>query len=114
MAYIKKKDGFVLNTGTNVILPNGDIKTYHEIRQIYKKSLYLPYKNDIDISENEVTTNQISRFFNLLDKWPFSSKFDIIKFVGVLICGLVPGGLKQRPCVWITAETGSGKSEFLI
>lgn len=108
----KEKKGFVLNTGTNIILHTGETMTYHEIRNIYKKSLYLPFSNEIDIPEMECTEKQIDDMLSCIDQWPLVSDFDRVKLIGILICGLIPGGLEQRPCGWITAETGSGKTQL--
>ena len=107
----KEDKTYILNTGTGIKLLSGEEYTYHAIREIYKTSLYFPASNNIRIAGTECTTRNIDSFINVVSRWPFKTPFDIVKFIGVIVCGLVPGGLETRPCGWLTAESGSGKTQ---
>ncbi len=108
----QENEEFVLNTGTNVRLQSGETITYHQARDIFKKSLYLPTQTDICISEHEATKNDLNNLVDIINELPFTSDTDRIKFLGILICGLVPGSLENRPNGWLNAEAGSGKTQI--
>lgn len=78
-----------------------------ETNNIYEKKGYLSFS---DCEPNEIDLRKIA---DIIDRFAISSKEEKYLFLGWIIFALVGGAFDWRPHIWLTGESGAGKTSSI-
>jgi len=108
-AWRDKGGKLVISTGEHIIIDgkNRDLMS-SDSKYVYQRSTYRPYT-----TESPIDVEESSRFFEIFMTLSFKSELQSILLAGWTFLAPFCGVLKWRPHVWLTGDSGSGKSTVM-
>lgn len=107
-AWAAADGGLILHCGDRVLMGREWIRPGVRGDQVYPTAPPLPRPTSGDPGPAAG-----SRLMEIMDCWSFGREVDSVLLTGLVGAALIGGALDWRPMVWLTAESGRGKSTLI-
>lgn len=102
----------VLHLGDRLIV-DGKVKKITTIKSKYIYEAEIPIEGSLDFMSNSLTASQAEKVLQICKMISWKTDINASLFAGWMMLAPICGALEWRPHIWLTGESGSGKSWIL-